>query len=825
MADNIQTNGVSAPNFQNPLLNLYFLTPDQKKDKKEGKRILQSLYQQQVKSADNLNYWQARKARWMELLLWAKGSQPMQEFLNYMNVLDANKSYTNMDMTQQRIAAQFIQTVVESMAKYVIYPSVKAVDDGSISEKEQRMLNALFLMHDKEAIAALEQNAGTNLEPPNIYIPEDELSARIYFETEDRLPKEIKFEKLLQKTLDDIRFDRVLNRKGLFDVAALNFEATKIEKLAPNTYTVRKCIPTNCVYNFFVNDTGQCELTNFGEFYNLKVKDIRPRFGKSETNPDGLTEKEIFELAKISHQKNIGVFNYQWTDVWGYSSFYQNRPYDDCSILVFDVEIDCGEDFYAVEKTNNFGNSEIQIKENIPYVQKKKDGTIIEQPKPENVNIIKRQKNTWMRGVYAPYGDKILYWGLPDIIISPYSPYKSMSSYSVVIPNNDGEYVPSLLERIMEPLREYSLAKLKRKQLIAQVKPSGVRIDVENARNIDLGGGNIIGWEEVLRIYNQTGTELYSSKGIDPLQQQAPALGNTVVDNAVQKIIQLTEVMNSIVAEIRELTGVSLYLQGGDLADRTPAKLAEGQIEQSSNVNGYVLNAHMALWEETCYKLVCLHWNDIVKDAPESENDLINTKFDVTVKMKMTDYEKQVIENDITRYSQVVDNEGHPAISPKDAMMIREIDNFKLARLYMTKVFEENLKRAEEKSAKLQQQNGDIQMQTAMASAKEAKKLQDDKLAADKEMKDLETKNAKELSLLNGLMQAIAKGVINPNVIMPAIQQLVPNITIPLTVENEQIKSEIVGAAQNAMAHEYAQQNMEGQPPQQQPQQQIQPAA
>jgi hypothetical protein len=54
----------------------------------------------------------------------------------------------------------------------------------------------------------------------------------------------------------------------------LNFEATKIERLAPMQYTVRKCIPTNCVYNFFMNDTGDCEVTMFGEFYNLKVSNF-----------------------------------------------------------------------------------------------------------------------------------------------------------------------------------------------------------------------------------------------------------------------------------------------------------------------------------------------------------------------------------------------------------------------------------------------------------------------------------------------------------------------------------------------------------------------
>ena len=250
-----------------------------------------------------------------------------------------------------------------------------------------------------------------------------------------------------------------------------------------------------------------------GEFYNLKVKDFRAKFGKSESNPEGLTEKEIFELAKQSSFKNVGTFNYMWSDNWALLTFNQTRPYDDCSILVLDAEINCGEDIYYVEKTDSYGRVDIQQKKSIPYTQVKKDGTIVNQEKPENVSINKRQKNTWMRGVYAPYGDKMLYWGAPDLIITPYTNVaKPLSSYSINIPNNDGDYVPSLFERAMEPLREYSITKLKRKQLIAQLRPSGYRIDIETARNIDLGNGDSIAWEEVVRIYNQTGIEIWSSR-------------------------------------------------------------------------------------------------------------------------------------------------------------------------------------------------------------------------------------------------------------------------------------------------------------------------
>src|SRR5690606_4001097 len=259
----------------------------------------------------------------------------------------------------------------------------------------------------------------------------------------------------------------------------------------------------------------------------------------------------------------------------------------------------------------------------------------------DGVEITKKQKNPWMRGIYAPYGDVMIYWGEPDLIINEYTnTAKPLSSYSINIPNNDGDYVPSLFERIMEPLREYSIVKLKRKQLISQIRPSGIRIDVESARNLDLGTGDSIPWEEVLRIYNQTGNEVWSSKGLDPLQREAPPITNTVQDTTVAKVVEMTNVLDSIRQEIRLLIGVPQYRDGSDVGDRTSGVLQEQQNTAANNVTDFILNANKQIWVETYYKLCLLHWNDIVKEEPESKDDMLNTRFKVSVEMKSTEYQR-----------------------------------------------------------------------------------------------------------------------------------------------------------------------------------------
>lgn len=815
----------SNPQYSDPLLNRFFLSPAEKSDKEKGKGIIKAFYQQQTNNDASLNYFKLRNSRWIELLLWCKGSQKMSEFLDYMNVSDGNKSYVNIDMTQTRLAAQLVGVVIESMGKNQTYPCVKAIDDGSMGEKEQRMFDALFRMHEAQTINDLSQQAGIHLEPPNAYVPNDELAAKVHFSLEDQLPKEIRFEQFLAKVKNDIKFERIMNRKTLFDLTVLNFAATKIERLAPKEYTVRKCIPTNMVYNFFMNDTGECEISQIGEFYNDKVKDFRRKYLKTEENPDGFSEKEIFELAKLSTNKNIGTFNYMWNDNWAQTTYNQNRPYDDCSILVFDCEIDCGEDVYYVEKTDAFGKMDITQKKGVPYQQVKKDGTKIDQPKPDNVTINKRKKNSWMRGIYAPYGDKMLYWGRPDLIITPYTDTANpLSSYSVHIPNNDGEYVPGLFERVMEPLREYQITKLKRKQLIAGIRRSGIRIDIESIRNIDLGNGDTIDFIEVMRIFDQTGNEVYSSKGVDPLQREAPPFSNTVMDNSIEKVIGLTNVLAGIVGEIRSLIGASVYMDGGEVGERTSGKLAEAQSDSSSNVTNFVLNGNSQLWEETFYKLCLLKWNDEVKEEPESKADMLNTRFDLTVKTKYTDYEKQMLEKDIERFSQIPDAQGNPLLSPKDALMLRQIDDYKLACYYLATTVEENRQKAKKDSQDLQQQNAQVQQQSAQQAAQQQLAIQQQELQAKMQMNQIELTGKKELEIITGLFAVMQKmpGGELPDTLKPLASAAISNVMMPLVQENKQMQGAM---QQQQMQQAAAQQQQQQQAPEEQgePQQQEQP--
>ena len=196
---------------------------------------------------------------------------------------------------------------------------------------------------------------------------------------------------------------------------------------------------------------------------------------------------------------------------------------------------------------------------------------------------------------------------------------------------------------------------------------------------------------------------------------------------------------------------------------------------------------------------------------------MLNTRFKVSVEMKSTEYQRELLERDIDRYSQVPDAMGNPSLTLKDAMFIREIDDAKLARWYLTKMYEENRRRAQEEQAAREDANIKSQQESAKQASEGELAVQQEKLKAEKELELFKSTSQKELAFLTGYMQIVSKGVPMPAEFQEVIKQVIPNLALPLSMENKQLQ-------QTAQAQDQAmqEQQMQGQEMQEQPQEPMQ---
>lgn len=794
--------GMPKDNFGDTLLSINFIDPEKKKDKNYGKQVLSEIYKQQNNTSTQ--FFRGRNIQWGENDLWASGIQNMAEFADYVST-EGNKAYSPVDMTPNRIGPQFLGVLIDSMSQNEEYACVTAIDDGSLSEKEERKLDALFRMREVAKIAELQEASGLQLEPEDAYVPDDELSAEVHFKLEDKLPKEIEFEEKIEKDMSDNQYPQK-SRATKRDLIVFNCCATKVERSKDGFINIRKCNAPNMIYNFMTSDSGQMELSYIGEVYSLKVKDLRNKYGKSDEKPNGLSEKEIYEMAATANRFNIANrFSFSWTDSYAYS---QDRPYDDYSIEVFDCEVQTFDADYYVSKTDTFGRDSIQPKKGIP------------QPTSEKARVIKSDKLTWYRGIWAIHSDTMIYWGLPDLVIRPYMNIaQSLSSYSIQIPNNTGRYVPSLFERGLSPLRKWTLTDLKVKQILANMRPSGIAFDIEQMRDLDLGLGNVTSPMEILKIYNQTGNIPFSSLGVNPSKEQGVPIRELANAGSVQQLQELQVILNSSMQELRSLWGVPLYRDGSDLPPRMGAAVVENQTTNSNNVTDYINFSDRQLWDETLYKCGILHWDDIV--LKKGRVELMDTVFQIKIDLKPTAYEKQMLEQNIQIGMKSIDsNTGKPLLSFKDAYKIRNIKNYKLAEMYLANIEDKNERRNAEEKEKREQANITSQQESAKQAGEQQQQIQAEKLKQEKDMLMFKSSQEKELASVNGLWQAIGKGIISPDVAMPIIQQLIPNISIPLSIETK-ISSQMAATQDQAMMQQEdeSQETQEGM--QEQPQQEM----
>lgn len=776
-----KTAGQPEAAFGDPLLAAQFTPPDKQKDPKFGRQLLARIYKEQSNNSTAV-YFGGRQVRWAEIWAWAMGRQEMKEFVDFTSI-DGDKAYVNIDYTQTRLGPQFLETLVNSIAQTETYACVSAIDDGSLTAKEQEKFNALHRMHEAQTINMMQQKAGMSLEPPNAYVPDDELMAETYFKLEYRLPHEIEGEEWLAKTMLDNEYTTLYRRIVRYEVA-LNCAATHVSRSEDGFVYIHNCIPQNLIFNFFQTDSGKMELSYIGEVYFLKVRELRKKYGKSAKNPNGLDEKKIFAICKSATQYNNGnKFYWDWNNSYTYAA---DRPYDDFGVRVFDCEIKLFDTDYYVSKVDSFGKENIVPKKGIPA------------PTSETATIIAKDKYTVYRGIWAMGADEMIYWGLPDVVIKPYMDIsESLFSYSINIPNNDGDYVPSLFERALEPLREYQLLKLKRKQLIAEMVPAGYSIDVETARDIDLGNGNKIGWEEVVKIRNQKGVVLWSSRGLNPNEiNRTPPIVEMANAGSVAQLNELNNVMDRCYQEIRSLLGVSMFRDGSDLKPRMGQAVVENQNASANNVTDFINNAARSLIQETLHKCLILHWDDQV--IKNDRSDLMPVTFQVAVEMYATDYEKEQVERNIAIGMQ------EQMLSMKDAFYIRSIKNFKLQQLYLASTVEKNKREAQQAQQQNVEQTAKVQQESAQQAAALQMKADDIKYQRESQTKQIELTGQKELEIISGLFAIYAKGPL-PEELRPLATVAISNVMLPLLAENQQLKGGL-----NAMAN--AQANQQGQP-------------
>lgn len=639
-----------------------------------------------VKTNSANNYYTDRNNRFDKNRRFARGAQDMKEFLSMMNI-DGKKAFVNLDMKPPAIAPKFMEVLISRFMERQERPTVRGVDKVSAAKKQERKDRAEFRMNMGGEIAELQQKAGIQLEDPNAYTPDSYEDMELYFEIEDRSEEEVKFEKIIQDTIDDNNYD-VFKRNVLFDLGEVGMAVAYVYKDSNGNTKFFRAIPEDCIYGYSNYDDFR-DCTVFGVLKKLKVTEVREMFsGKVD-------EKDLYDMYASTVQD--GRIAMSWTDEYRYMLL---RPYDDAVIELLFYEIVTNDKRMWVSKTDNFGKVVVDEKRERP------------QRLGDNKNLIEKDIRVVYKGCYNPTADKMLQWEMMENMIKPhYALHEVFTNFVIVMPNNRDMRNMAIIERMETSIRMMSLIHLKIQQLIAKMRPDGLIINVRGLTGVNLGlGENDLTPMELESIYDQTGNVYTNDLDEDGETRNDIPIRPLENNSSVSKLNTLIESYNFYLQRLRDDIGTNEYVEGQGVNPKLGLGVLNNQVAASNRATEFIYNSYITLLEGVAKRIAVLEWFNVVQGKYPAANPMDYTDFipDLHIEMMPTDADRQYLES-ITQSALTAQ-----LITLEEAFKVRRLakTSVKLAEMYLAKYEGKRQRQKEEQAARSIQENGRIQQQT-----------------------------------------------------------------------------------------------------------------
>jgi hypothetical protein len=808
MSDNqSQSIGISGQSYKDFLLTK---NVQDKLDPKYGLQLAMDIEQKYSAGVTN-GYSFLRNDRFKTNILWSAGKANVYALFADLLGFNGKINYANLDWTPLMIVNRIISGLVGRWMQRIEKIQVTATDPLSVKDKQEQYEQAEFVFYNRKQLEQLQQQSGVPMIPPDQFIAEDKDDLEEWAINGQRLPEEIKYETGTNDILAAAGFGPTgeLKKKLLHDSAECGLVATYVWMDEYGVIHPEWIKPLNTFYSYSEYDDLR-DTAMRGYVKSMKISEIRRKYGKEFGGK--LSEEEIFQIAQTS-------FEYQRFDklTWNYDWLLAYiRPYDEWNVecLVFWIK-SVDEDSYLMTVTKQNKRTIIERKQQPP------------ERLDENQQFVKKDKWNLYKGVYVRYAQKMLEWGLDNNMIRPQDPKECgdvefpLSFY--MYQNQDMRNI-ALPEKIQAPVKQMMVIYMKMQQVVATMIPPGAAINMDALQEVELGlaadGESSI---NVQKLYEQTGRLYYRSRDAEgnPIPLPITELQNAGFMGAMQGLIQQYDFQYRV---LKDQLGEDPNLITSAVQPRVTSENVQASQQASAYATDYMYDAVANVLEQTAKKIACLLNNSVRFGSSAyrhimNEDDVKDRQFSTKFQLLPDTFELQRMEAFMNQSLA-----ANPAlIQYLDPMKLMRIakENVKLAELYLRNSMKRMIRSEAEKAQQQSEQNAQVQAQAAQMKAQGDLQLQTQKLQMEKEMAEYKALQDMKVEIVRGSFVVAAKGAEAqmPTWLMPIITQLVPNITIPIGLENQQMTQ---GIQQQQEMQEPAQAGSQGSPEMEQ-QEQMQP--
>lgn len=747
----------------------------------------------QVQSA----YFTSRNSRFGINRRLANGKMNLDEFKEYFDV-KGDLKYLKLRFKAIMIVSTTISRMKGRWMQNNEKVTIKAEDMLSVKQKEDKYEKAEFVMNNKDLLAELEANSGVPMVEPDQFIPEDKEELDDWKQDEFKLEEEIKFETGINKVLNDCGWFDVIKDKSLTDSAEVGLIGCEMRTMRDGMISAEWAEPETLIYSDSKFSDFR-DTTYRGRIISMKIIEIR------EEHPS-IGEDTLFEIAQKSNQYRTSQF--RTFDTTWYDSF--DRPYDDWSVEVIR--------FYF--KTSDRDGYQMKVTRSGTLMVDKKDKPPTD-PKP-NKTYIQKDKYSIYKGVYVRDTEIMLEWGLQKNLIRPQDPQEigdcefPISLYMYNMHNMRNLAIP---EKIEEPVEQMILTRLKIQQIVAGMRRPGNAYNIDAMQELDLGlgEGNMFSPLELKKVSDQTGDFYFRGRDAEGNKLDFPI---TPMNNAegLQQLQALIVTYNHHLEVLRNEIGSNEEAEGQSPKARVTTDNYNSSLQMNFNATDYMYDAYLWLMNDVAKKIGCLLYDSAFFGGKQYQEIL--KKDDVkgrifSTKAKMMPTRQEIAELDAMIMAAVQANPNFVLYC--NVPLLRRIakENPKRAERLFYRAQKNAIKGAMDQAAQQSQMASKASQEAAVVAAQEQGKVEQMKAEAKAQEIQLSGQEANKTAVINLFATLFGKGVPLPKNLQPLSNAVIENIMLPIVVQNEQQKQQILQQMQQEqMAQLQAEQQQQMQPQQ-----------
>lgn len=509
---------------------------------------------------------------------YARGEHDVEESKSLITN-GAERSHTNYDFSPIQVLPKFKDRLVNDMFPQLYNLEANAVDKYSTdlrNKEKERLMDRLVsksLDEDMKSLFDIDMEAGTSGDRPN---SEEEVEMRMQMEFKPNV--EISAEESLKYTFRLNNYKETLTEL-LNDAVDLGRVGAWVSMHPTKGIVIQRMDPAEAVWSYSIK-RDHSDVWYYGVRKRITVGELMSMTGELYDINEGKTEILSEDFAKKIRGSIQETFRNK-----GQSTRNNTSEFD----LSEKIDI-----LYYTHKTTK--KSYLKRKEyksgviKISEFKGEYDGK-----ETKGFTVIPKVDEVWYDGhiiLGSPYGFGHQLVG--NLAYKKKGGIRKVFPPAMMYANSLYEgTAKGMIERAVTIINKMQTVEIKIQQLVAAAKPSGIRIDVSKIGNITTPGG-VMDYQTVMKIYNETGNEVYHSGNGDHgefSQGNIHELRNGVVSG----INDLVNIQNNYLNQLRDALGLPQGVDASSPHPDTAVKIQE-QITRSSNISvSHVLDSVLKL--------------------------------------------------------------------------------------------------------------------------------------------------------------------------------------------------------------------------------------